>query len=484
MHRTRSVAPRALIAALAASLAACGGGSSSSSTSGEPPVTSVTLRSIAVTGDTTLPAGIAAPLAATGVFSDGEVRDLTATVTWTSSAPDVATVSAGGLLQPLKVGSAAVTAAYLGVSARVTVHVTAATLDTLDVFPGAATLARGTTAAFTAVGTFSDGSFADVTATASWTVDSTAVVQLSEPGPEGVVAGAAEVGTALVTATIGAVTGTASVTVTAAQLASLAVTGPDATSVLSLPAGLSEPLTVTGTFSDGSTQDLTAQVAWTSSDGAVATVSAAPGAEGLVRAVAPGTAQVTATLFGVSAAAEVSVTSAVLQAVTVTPSVARVAAGYQVRFAATGTYSDGGTYDVTRSAGWSSSEPAVATVVALGPSAGTATGLAPGAVTITATLDGVAGTAALTVGSAKLVSVEVTPAPFTVAVAGTQPLRATGTFSDGSEADITRQCVWSSSARAIAVVSRAGVVTGVAAGPVTITAKRSGKLDRASGTVQ
>lgn len=483
MHRrSHARTPCFLFAALAAGLAACGGSSSSSS---EPTVNvpAATLQSIAVTGDSTLPVGIAAPLAATGVFTDGKVQDLTATVTWTSSAPAVATVSSGGLLQPVAVGSTTVTAAYAGLSATVAVQVTAATLDAIDVFPGAATLARGTTVAFTAVGTFSDGTFADVTATAEWTVDSGAV-QLSPTGPGGVIASAAEVGAATLTATIGGVAGAASVTVTAAELAALAVTGADATSTLSLPAGVSEQLTVTGTFSDGSTQDLTAQVGWATSSGAVAAVSGAPGAEGLVLGIAPGAATVTATLFGLSAAAEVTVTSAVLRVVTVTPSVARVAAGYQVRFSATGTYSDGGTYDVTRSAGWSSSDTSVATVVALGPSAGTATGLVPGTVTLTAALDGVSGTATLTVGNAKLVSVAVTPAPFTVAVAGAQPLRATGTFSDGSTADVTRQCVWSSSAKPIAIVSRAGVVTGVAAGQVTITAKRSGKLGRASGTVE
>lgn len=442
-------------------------------------VTAATLQAIAVTGDTTLPIGIATPLTATGLSSDGKVRDLTATVTWTSSDPTVATVSAGGLVEPVAVGTAVVSAAYSGLSGTVTVRVTAATLDAIDVFPGALSLATGTTAAFTAVGTFSDGTLADVTTTAAWTADSGAVL-LSSPGSGGVIASAAEVGTATVTAALGGVAGTASVTVTAAQLTSLAV----APAVLSLPSGLSEQLTVTGTFTDGSSQDLTAQVSWTSSDDAVAAVSSAPGTEGLVLGVSPGAATVTATLFGVSAGADVRVTSAALQAVTVTPSVARVAAGYQVRFTATGAYSDGGTYDMTRSAGWFSSDTAVATVVAIGPYAGTATGLIPGTVTITATLDGLAGTATLTVGSAKLVSVAVTPAPFTVAVAGPQQLRATGTFSDASTADITRQCVWSSSSKPVAVVSRAGVVTGVSAGQVTITAKRSGKLGRASGEVQ
>jgi uncharacterized protein YjdB len=110
--------------------------------------------------------------------------------------------------------------------------------------------------------------------------------------------------------------------------------------------------------------------------------------------------------------------------------------------------------------------------------------VAAGTATVTASLEGLSGAATLTVANARLLSVAVTPSPFTVAVGGTQALVATGTFSDGSAADITRQCVWSSSSKTLAIVSRGGVVKGRQAGGVTITAKRSGKLGRASGTVE
>lgn len=48
-------------------------------------------------------------------------------------------------------------------------------------------------------------------------------------------------------------------------------------------------------FSDGSVQDVTTQVAWTSSNGSVATVDAA----GLVQAVGNGSAEIRATLEGI-----------------------------------------------------------------------------------------------------------------------------------------------------------------------------------------
>ncbi|ACG74030.1 Ig domain protein group 2 domain protein [Anaeromyxobacter sp. K] len=446
----------------------------------EVTVTSAVLQSIVVTPPfPSLPLGADLQLAATGLFSDGSARDVTAEAAWESAAPAVAAVPSPGLVHPAATGDASVSATLAGVSGATTVSVTAATLESLDVYPGAATLARGTSTAFTALGTYSDGTSADLTAQAAWDTSGPEVT-LSAPGLEGVVVTGAAEGTATVTAAFGGLTSAAAVTVTAAGLTGLAVSP----AALDLPVGLSGPLTATGTFSDGSTQDLTAQVAWVSSAAAVAAPSNAPGSEGLVSALSAGDATVSATLFGRTASAAVTVRAAALRSIAVTPGAASVPAGYQVRFQATGTYSDGSSHDLTGSAVWISADPAVATVVATGTGAGTATGVAPGTARISAALGGVTGEATLTVGSARLVSVAVSPSPFDVGVGGTAQLTATGTFSDGSTLDVTRQSVWSSGTKSIATVSRAGVVTGLRAGAVTVQANRAGRKARADGTVR
>ena len=59
-------------------------------------------------------------------------------------------------------------------------------------------------------------------------------------------------------------------------------------------------LTATGIYSDHSTQDLTKQVTWGSSDSSVASVSNAAGSNGLASALAVGPAAVSATLDGVT----------------------------------------------------------------------------------------------------------------------------------------------------------------------------------------
>ena len=55
-----------------------------------------------------------------------------------------------------------------------------------------------------------------------------------------------------------------------------------------------------GTYTDSSTQNLTTQVQWSSSDATVATVSNALGYDGLGVGLNPGSVTITATLSGVS----------------------------------------------------------------------------------------------------------------------------------------------------------------------------------------
>jgi uncharacterized protein YjdB len=56
------------------------------------------------------------------------------------------------------------------------------------------------------------------------------------------------------------------------------------------------------------------------------------------------------------------------------------------------------------------------------------------------------------------------------AVGATAQFSATATMSDGTTQDVTSQAAWTSSNGSIATVSSTGVVTGLGAGPVTVTA--------------
>ena len=65
---------------------------------------------------------------------------------------------------------------------------------------------------------------------------------------------------------------------TAATLTSIVITPPDP----SLARGISAQLSAIGNFSDGTAEDLTNQVSWTSESNSIAHVSNASGTQGLV----------------------------------------------------------------------------------------------------------------------------------------------------------------------------------------------------------
>ena len=135
------------------------------------------LVTIAVTpGAASVPAGLTQQFAATGAFGDGSTGDLTASVAWASSNPLVATINTGGLATGVGVGTADITATSNGLTSNTaTLTVTPADLVSIAVTPEAASIPVGANQQFTAVGSFSDGSTADVTAAATWESTTTQV---------------------------------------------------------------------------------------------------------------------------------------------------------------------------------------------------------------------------------------------------------------------------------------------------------------------
>ena len=440
-------------------LVACGGKGGD----GPPPVV---LRSIAITPTMpTVAAGTSVQLTATGMYSDATTTDLSAMVTWSSSATTVATVSATGLLEGLKVGGTTITATYGAVSGTATATVTAAVLTAIQVTPTNQSLALGTKRQLTATGMFSDATTQDLTAQVTWTSDSDHVTVTA-----GGLATAATLGSATIKAAKGAISGTTMVTATPAVLASIAITPPAS----SVARGRTLQLTATGTFSDTTTQDLTAQVTWASATTANATISTT----GVVQAANLGTSMITATLGPVTGSTLLTVTAAALDSIAVTPTNPSVAKGRTKQFTATGTFSDATTQNLTTQVTWATSDIAVATISNAIGSQGIATTLSPGTTTISATLGTVSGSTILTVTDAILVSIQLAPVNPSVALGRTQQFFATGTFSDTTTQDLTTQVTWVSADETISKISNAagsqGFATTLAVGSTTITATLDG----------
>ena len=216
-----------------------------------------------------------------------------------------------------------------------------------------------------------------------------------------------------------------------------------------------------------------ATVTWASSATAVATVDAS----GLVTAVANGTATITATAGSASGSATVTVAQAV-SSVTAVPAEANFAAlGDTLRLTAEAFDANGHTVAGAEFS-WETNDDAVATVDATG----LATAVANGTATITATAGEASGSATVTVAQA-VSSVAVAPDSATVVEGDTLRLAATATDANGHVVTAVVEFVWASADTLVAVVDTSGLVTGVGAGLVQVTATAAEITGRGALTV-
>lgn len=442
--------------------------STKNSASSAPTLTSIKITLTA----SSVAAGQSDQLTATGQYSDGTSKDLTASVTWTSSNTNVATVVSGtGAVTTLAQGSAKITGTLSGVSGSVTLTVGAPAITKLVVSSTIASIARGTTVQFTATGTLSDGTTENATGLVNWSSSNPLVASINFNGAQGLAMGLTA-GTSTITATANGVSSSETLTVTNATLTSINVTPLNAL----IPLGTVQQFTATGTFSDSTTQDITGTVVWSASPTSVASITVS----GLATGKDLGTVTITATSGAINNSVMATVNAADLSSIAVLPATSTIAQGTTQQFSAIGTFDDGSTHNLTAQVAWLSSNTTAATI---GSSTGLATGKSQGTTTITATLGTVTGNTTLDVSTATIVSISVTPTGRTIAPTTELSFTATGTFSDSSTQVITTDATWMSSDTPVATVGPEGVATAVAAGTTNITAAFGGQTGLAALTV-
>ena len=345
------------------------------------------------------------------------LTDGTSGGTWSSSNTSVATVNASGSVSGVAAGSATISYTVTGTcgNATATFAVTVISVPVVGAITGTSTLCTGTSS-----------TLSDATTGGTWSSGSTTVATVNSAGTVyGVAAGTATI-TYSVTNSCGTSVATKSVTVN---------TLPSAGTISGA-----------GTLCTGTTTTLvdgTTGGNWTSSNTTVATVSSA----GLVSGVSAGSATITYTVTGSCG------TATATYAVTVNPTAnAGTITGVTTLCA-------GSTANMTETAGggtWSSSAPAIATI----NSAGVVTGVASGTVVMSYSVTTTCGTAVATH------SMTINPLPAAGTISGTSTLCAGNTVT---LSDAVSGGTWSSSNTAIATVSAAGVVGGVAAGTAAIS---------------
>jgi len=442
-------------------VASCGGGSIAPK--GPPALTSIAISP----ASKSIAEGTSLQLGATGTYSDGSQKNLTSTVAWQTSSSAVAKISAQGDLTGVSQGSAQVSASYQGIAGNASITVGPPALVSIAVSANQSTLPLGESESLTATGSFSDGSTQNLTQSVAWTAGPSTIAKINA---QGAVTGVSP-GSAQVSAAYQGITGSASLTVGPAALISIAVSATRA----SLPSGESESLTATGTFSDGSTQNLTSSVTWKASPPAIATITG----QGNLTAVSPGSAQVSAADQGITGSATINVGAAALTRIAVTAGQSSLPLGESEALTATGTFSDGSTQNLTQSVTWSATPQALAKITAQGE----LTGQAQGAVQVSAADQGITGTVSLAVGPAVLTRIAVSGSQSSLPAGESEALTATGSFSDGSSQNLTQSVTWTVNPLAVAKISAQGQLTGQAQGSVQVSAAYQGISGTASLTV-
>lgn len=360
-------------------------------------VTPVTVGSVQVTpANGTLQVGNTLQLVA--VVSDGGGTPLPGKVpSWTSSAASVATVTSGGLVTAVGTGSATITATSDGVTGASAILVSPVPVSNVTVTPSTGSLAVGGSLSLQVTLTDAGGNaLSSAGRTIAYTSDAPTVASVSTSG----LVTALSAGSANITVMCETVSAASSIAVTAPTVASVDVTPATA----SIAAGATVQLTAVAKDGSGATiPGMT--VAWSTSNGSVATVNSA----GLVTAGAgAGSAQITATVGSVFGVSDITVSaSSSVASVVVAPTNSTLRVGQRVALTATPRDATGNPV-ANPSVTWSVNS-GKATLSGTSGTAIDATAMDSGVVTVTASSAGQAGTSLFTISLVPVNSVTSVP---------------------------------------------------------------------------
>jgi Bacterial Ig-like domain (group 2) len=464
-------------------------------------VSSATITAMTITpAAPTIAKGTNKQFLVSGDFSDSTTQDLTFDADWASSDTTVATVSddpaSKGFAQALLVGTSTISATFEGVSGSTLLTVTEPVLQSIAVTPADPSILTLSTGSFTANGTYSDGKTLDITSQVTWNSSNAVIATIAGSGTATTLAQ----GTTIIGATLGSISGTTNLKATGGNLNVDGITLSPA--IQTLVKDTIGRIKATGTFSNGSTRDITGAIQWTVANPALATVTPPSGNLVLLNALAatPATT-ITATSGFLFATATLTVTAPQLVSIaifTTSPelTVGPLTAGTSARFTVTATFSDGTTQtaqDVTTLSTWTSDNPTIATVGTSGIAAGRVTGVAAGSTIIRATYTNNGKTvsalvpAIVTVRSRILQILTISPVTSSVIAGNQVAFTALASYGDGTTKDVTEDTTWSIDKPNVVILAdinnQPGVVVAVDSGSATLTASFGGKTPAQAATI-
>ena len=371
-------------------------------------------------------------------------------ITWSSTDQNVATVDNNGKVTAIKEGTAIISATVEGKKAECKVTVDYIHVSSIGISQANATFYIGESLTLTAELKPSNVTYNTI----EWVSSDNNVVTVSENGRVTAVGK----GEATVTAKSDGKEATCHFTV----LVPLTGLSFDQSS-MELFNGASATLTVIKSPSDAT---LRGEIVWKSSDTSVATINA----DGLVTAIAKGSAKITASVDGCTAECAVSVLASVT-GISISQASATINKGSSIQLSYT-VLPAGAT--IQGQVSWASSNTSVATV----DSQGKVKAVGAGTADITVSLEGFTATCKVTV-TVPVSSITLNQGPLKLKQNETAQLVATVGPEDANDKTVT----WSSSDTSIATVDSTGLVKALKEGTAVISAKAGDKTATCSLTV-
>lgn len=324
-----------------------------------PTLTSITLTTTG--GATSFAANATNQLIATGHYSDSSTANISSSVTWASSNTSIGTVSSTGLFTAgTTAGTTNISATSGSINSTPAPFTLTVTANPTIVSCGISqasninTVAVGGTIPFTTQAVYSDGITRNVpdaygnvpnwrTTAGTGTGTVTNYVSFSNPGGLYTATAAGTAHVFVVDAGVGCSSWDVTNTAAAATLTSITLTSTGG--VTHITTGSTLQLIATGTYSDGSTANITSTInSWSTSNSSFATINSS----GLVTGIAAGVPTFTATQGSITSAPPLPLTitaSIVLNSITLSQAtnVNMMHLGWTLPFTAVTNYSDGST---------------------------------------------------------------------------------------------------------------------------------------------
>lgn len=399
-----------------------------------------------------MPVGLTKNVNVNAIYSDNSIQNVTNAASYQISDMEIAVIDSAGMIKGLTCGTTTLSVSYGGQTVLAGIVVTEPVITAIALDASSYMIPIGLTQNVTVTATYSDNSRKNVTNSVTYSISNPSIASVDTSGTmKGLANG-------VTTLTVKSNGFTASAQVYALPPVVTAINLNASTYTIQKNEQLC--VIVTGTYSDGSTKNVTANSSYQTSDPGIVKVYQT----GKIEGVAPGTATLTVSMSGKTTTAQVVVEAPVLS-IRLDSSSYGLPAGLTTNVTVTAVYSDNSTKDVTDSASYQ----IVNSNIAIVDSTGMITGKQEGTTTINVSYQGKTATAPVIISQPVVTAISLDAPSYSMPAGITMNVAVTATYSDNSSRDVTSSASYQIANNNIASADSTGRITGLLQGETTLT---------------